>query len=901
MNTNRSEPDDTATYTPTKPGQGRAQIHSLGVNYPPDQESEAKPMTGDFDSSADALWTIYGKEARNHDKIKIESLKDHMDSVFLFAGLFSAALTPFIVDSKQSLKVNPTDQIVYYLQQNVAITAQISRQLSSIAPQVAIPSTPPSPFPPFNPAASDVIVNVFWFMALFFSLAAAILALHVQRWVRNYMHISQSHSDPLKSARIRQYLYEGWVGQYTPAVAEAIPSLLNMAVFLFFVGLCDYVLNINTTVGLSTTVPIGVSCLVYILIMFAPIIYPRSPYQNSFSGFIWYLIQKLGGRRYKDQRYNGALKPVSTILAEGQMQLAMEETEERKGRDGRAIGWLVGNSTEDAELESFVMAIPGSFGGEWGVEVWKNVSKMIEDENKSRNWNRRVEPVTDTNVSAAVPPAVRRSCVRIIRNVLASITSLVGIRTPGGPTTDTMVLLPVPHLPNDSATSHIQGENVVGELSARVAHLLETCKHRGLFSSEEFRQRRTRACIETAASLVCCANAKVDWFGDLMKPLQDIGGDQTIQESTLAGKDQLFMMRWTCLSLIVIRPILEHNTWVSRAAEAAVTSLEREEDAGDGRVLPVVQNMEETFEKAQNYLNDLFFALGQEENLTEEKVKVILHDHEAQISALELISGQADRFEEVDGQILFVQNQIGIDSQGIITHQLPGVKFEQVNSYDEPVPFGQTIEWFSDSSNLLFILPRLTLKSFCSLGPTLRGILEGTWDGDAYQEVFKNLRAYFQVQPWQGNLLRQQLWRLQDLYDGGGLGLTIELFFFALKQLLSTSTSKESHSALYTGTFWNITSDWGKYRHASGTQNLLLDMVVPNFGITSEFKYPTYITQEFLVLLGNILEGQTLAGTHIDDVVQQLTAAPPFDPLTGLQTVEAQALEIITRARPPSS
>jgi hypothetical protein len=39
----------------------------------------------------------------------------------------------------------------------------------------------------------------------------------------------------------------------------------------------------------------------------------------------------------------------------------MEETEKRKGRDERAIRWLVDNLTEDAEMESFAMAISGSF------------------------------------------------------------------------------------------------------------------------------------------------------------------------------------------------------------------------------------------------------------------------------------------------------------------------------------------------------------------------------------------------------------------------------------------------------------------------------------------------------------------------------------------------------------
>ncbi len=81
--------------------------------------------------------------------------------------------------------------MVYYLQQNVAILDQISQQISSFAPQVSIPSTPPPPFPDFQPSASDIRINVFWFMALIFSLLTAFLAILVQQWVRDYMDVFQ--------------------------------------------------------------------------------------------------------------------------------------------------------------------------------------------------------------------------------------------------------------------------------------------------------------------------------------------------------------------------------------------------------------------------------------------------------------------------------------------------------------------------------------------------------------------------------------------------------------------------------------------------------------------------------------------------------------------------------------
>jgi len=49
-------------------------------------------------------------------------------------------------------------------------------------------------------------------------------------------------------------------------------------------------------------------------------------------------------------------------------------TEERKDRDVRAVQWLVDNINGSNEMDTFVLAIPGSFNQEWGREVWKAVS-----------------------------------------------------------------------------------------------------------------------------------------------------------------------------------------------------------------------------------------------------------------------------------------------------------------------------------------------------------------------------------------------------------------------------------------------------------------------------------------------------------------------------------------------
>ncbi|KAH9062163.1 hypothetical protein EDB87DRAFT_1559453, partial [Lactarius vividus] len=238
-------------------------------------------MIGDFDDNANAFWSLHMNEAKSHDEARIQSLKDDMGSVLIFAGLFSVSLISFIIDKLHDLEVDPAKQMVYYQQQNVALLAQISTQVSFIAPRIPIPSIPTPAYPEFHPTSSDVRVNAFWFMSLVFSISAALLATLVQQWVRDYMHVFQRYSNPLKSARLRQYLYEGAEGWYMPLVAESVPGLIHVSLFLFFLGLCDSLFSLNTTIGITTIVPIAICGLLYVLSMVAaPIMDPQSPFQT---------------------------------------------------------------------------------------------------------------------------------------------------------------------------------------------------------------------------------------------------------------------------------------------------------------------------------------------------------------------------------------------------------------------------------------------------------------------------------------------------------------------------------------------------------------------------------------------------------------------------------------------
>ena len=183
------------------------------------------------------------------------------------------------------------------------------------------------------------------------------------------MRIFQRYSNPFELARIRQYLHEGVRRWHMSSLAEAAPALVQISLFLFFIGLADFLLNAYTIVGKITLFPIIFSVTVFIICTFAPIIDPQTPYRTPFSSLVWYLTRRLRSRPCKD-RFGKHSKPLSSNVADGKMQLAMERNHARRDRDERAIGWLAENLRGNAEMESFTQGIPGSFNTKWGREVW---------------------------------------------------------------------------------------------------------------------------------------------------------------------------------------------------------------------------------------------------------------------------------------------------------------------------------------------------------------------------------------------------------------------------------------------------------------------------------------------------------------------------------------------------
>ncbi|KAJ7658262.1 hypothetical protein DFH06DRAFT_990295, partial [Mycena polygramma] len=184
------------------------------------------------------MWAVYVSEAEKYDRSLVESWKSDMEGMLIFAGLFSASLTAFLIESYKTLTPDSGDT-------TANILAQISLQLAASANGTTYHVPSPTPF---TPPTSSLVCNVLWFISLGLSLTCALIATLLEQWARDFLHRADMRSAPVIRARVFSFLYYGLKRFRMHTVVEIIPLLLHASLLLFFIGLVAFLIPVNIAV-----------------------------------------------------------------------------------------------------------------------------------------------------------------------------------------------------------------------------------------------------------------------------------------------------------------------------------------------------------------------------------------------------------------------------------------------------------------------------------------------------------------------------------------------------------------------------------------------------------------------------------------------------------------------------
>ncbi|KAH9893622.1 hypothetical protein C8Q73DRAFT_828855 [Cubamyces lactineus] len=237
----------------------------IGVRNAPNNQSQNLHLSSSELFTADEKSKAFSQiatKAKEYSEALVERWVKEIDTYLVYAGLFSAILTAFNVESYQLLQPSLPDTSSDILQ-------HISLQLSSLS---YIPPFINSTRPAFNShdvrsTASAVVpqwavwLNTLWFSSLILSLSSASVGIFVKQWLNEFQ--SGLSGDSEHVARLRQHRLNNLERCHVESIVNAIPVLLQGALALFLAGLLVLLWMLHRTVaGIASLFVLGIALFI---------------------------------------------------------------------------------------------------------------------------------------------------------------------------------------------------------------------------------------------------------------------------------------------------------------------------------------------------------------------------------------------------------------------------------------------------------------------------------------------------------------------------------------------------------------------------------------------------------------------------------------------------------------
>ncbi|PVF95534.1 hypothetical protein CPB86DRAFT_710945 [Serendipita vermifera] len=233
------------------------------------------------DRKENTVWDVYNNEAR---KVDIELVKDwseNLNSLLVFAAIFAAVLTAFVIESKSLLEPDQGEILV-----DLAILFFNELRNASSATNATISR------PDFTPTSEAITINCLLFGSLGASLFAALASVVALQWVGDYdAAITRGGSSPEDRAKRRQFHYAGVVDWKMGEIIALLPVLLYASVALFWAGLVLWIWTVHRTVAAVVMGGTVLAAVFYVTTTLLAAIFVSSPFRTPLSRGVYWACQ----------------------------------------------------------------------------------------------------------------------------------------------------------------------------------------------------------------------------------------------------------------------------------------------------------------------------------------------------------------------------------------------------------------------------------------------------------------------------------------------------------------------------------------------------------------------------------------------------------------------------------
>ncbi|KAH8087137.1 hypothetical protein BXZ70DRAFT_540880 [Cristinia sonorae] len=226
------------------------------------------------------FWDMYKAEAEEFHADFLQKCNSGLDIALIFAGLFCGVDATFLTIMQPDLNADPnaTTQILLMM-----VVQSLNSTMFADQPLV---------LPQFNgPDHMTIWIQCLLYASLAASLFAALGAMLGKQWLGHYAHITEKGTAEHRCID-RQRKFVGLQSWHFYAVLECLPSLLQMSLFLFMIGLAGYLWNQQRTISAVLIVAGAITILFYTFMIISSILYDDCPFRTPVSD----ALLRLGGQ-----------------------------------------------------------------------------------------------------------------------------------------------------------------------------------------------------------------------------------------------------------------------------------------------------------------------------------------------------------------------------------------------------------------------------------------------------------------------------------------------------------------------------------------------------------------------------------------------------------------------------
>ncbi|KAH9831848.1 uncharacterized protein C8Q71DRAFT_714946, partial [Rhodofomes roseus] len=230
--------------------------------------------------SPDQAWAKCAQDAWSDETGRVKKWDDEIDNLLVFAGLFSAILTAFVV------QYYPTLQTDANTQPQIVVTMAFNQ--TNVTTTYSTPDSSDT-----APDAFTVAINALWFLALVLSIASASLAISVKQWLAHYV---PSDSD-IGHTRLRLHIWHlrsrGLARWHVPEIVGILPLLLQISATLFLIGVVLFLWTLNKAIACLIIIPVSTLLFFTAGSTLVPLVELDCPYKSPVSWWLCTIVSHI--------------------------------------------------------------------------------------------------------------------------------------------------------------------------------------------------------------------------------------------------------------------------------------------------------------------------------------------------------------------------------------------------------------------------------------------------------------------------------------------------------------------------------------------------------------------------------------------------------------------------------